>query len=93
MVERWHKKLSIKEQCTLLNICHSGFYYVPARESERNLSIMAAIDKIHTECPFYGFRRIQIALQEYGFYVGKKMIIRFMKLMAIFSVPLSLDRN
>jgi putative transposase len=86
MVEREHKKLSISEQCILLSISHSGLYYVPCRESERNLAIMNAIDRIHTQYPFYGFRRIKIALQDYGFYVGKKLIIRLMKLMAIHTI-------
>jgi putative transposase len=86
MVERSHKQLSITEQCVLLSISHSGFYYVPATESERNLSIMNAIDKIHTNYPFYGFRRIKIALHDYGFFVGKKLIIRLMKLMCIHTI-------
>jgi putative transposase len=83
MVEAKHKKLSITAQCKLLSVSHSGFYYVPAQESENNLSIMKAIDRIHTDYPFYGFRRIQIALKDYGIFVGKKLIIRLMKLMAI----------
>jgi putative transposase len=44
---------------------------------------MQAIDRIHLEYPFYGFRRIRIVLCKYGFDVGKKLIIRLMKLMAI----------
>jgi len=86
MVERGSKQLSIMEQCNLLNISHSGFYYVPAKESERNLSIMNAIDRIHTDYPFYGFRRIKIALHDYGFFAGKKLIIRLMKLMNIHTI-------
>jgi putative transposase len=83
MVEEGHLNLSIVQQCRLLGISHSGYYYVPATESTRNLQIMQAIDKIHLDYPFYGFRRIQVALREYGFDVGKKLIIRLMKLMAI----------
>jgi putative transposase len=83
MVEEGHLSLSIVQQCRLLGISHSGYYYVPATESARNLQIMQAIDKIHLDYPFYGFRRIQVALRKYGFEVGKKLIIRLMKLMAI----------
>jgi putative transposase len=86
MVERKHKKLSIMEQCLLLSISHSGFYYISSCESERNLQIMNAIDRIHTLYPFYGFRRIKIALQDYGFNVGKKLILRLMKLMTIHTI-------
>jgi putative transposase len=83
MVEEGELKLSIVHQCRLLGISHSGYYYVPATESTKNMQIMQAIDKIHLDYPFYGFRRIQVALREYGFEVGKKLIIRLMKLMAI----------
>jgi hypothetical protein len=44
-------------EVSLLGISHSGYYYVPATESTRNLQIMQAIDKIHLNYPFYGFRR------------------------------------
>jgi putative transposase len=88
MVERSHKKMSITEQCVLLSISHSVFYYISATESERNLSIMNAIDKIHTAYPFYGFRRIRKELENYGFFVGKKLIIRLMNLMAIHTLYL-----
>jgi putative transposase len=86
MVERGHRRLSIVEQCILLSISHSGFYYVPANESERNLAVMQAIDRIHTQYPFYGFRRTKIALQEHGFFIGKKLLIRLMKLMNIHTI-------
>lgn len=74
------------EQCNLLSISHSGYYYTPSPASERNLSIMQAIDKIHTLYPFYGFRRICKELENYGFFIGKKLVIRLMKLMAIHTV-------
>jgi putative transposase len=86
MVKLGYKKLNITEQCSLLSISHSGFYYKKALETERNLLIMSVIDKIHTEYPFYGFRRIRIELREYGFNVGKKLIIRLMRLMAIHTI-------
>lgn len=86
MVEIRHKRLSIMEQCVLLSISHSGYYYTPVAESERNLSIMKVIDKIHTEYPFYGFRRIRKELENHGFFIGKKLVIRLMKLMSIHTV-------
>ena len=47
------------------------------------MEIMKAIDRIHADYPFYGFRRIRNELRNYGYNVGKKLIIRLMKLMAI----------
>jgi len=83
MVDKRDKTLSIVQQCALLNISRSGLYYERCGESHRNLEIMKAIDRIHTECPFYGFRRIRNELRNYNFDVGKKLVIRLMKLMAI----------
>jgi putative transposase len=75
--------LSIVQQCLLLNISRSGFYYGHRGESRRNLDIMEMIDKIHLKYPFYGFRRIRNELRNYHFFVSKKLVIRLMKLMAI----------
>jgi len=83
MIEKTHKKLSIGQQCTMLSISRSGFYYAHRGESKRNLAIMKAIDRIHLKYPFYGFRRIRNELRNYHFFVGKKLVIRLMKLMAI----------
>jgi putative transposase len=83
MVNKSDKKLSIVQQCTLLSISRSGFYHEHCGENSRNLEIMKAIDRIHTKYPFYGFRRIRNELRNEQFYVGKKLIIRLMKLMAI----------
>jgi putative transposase len=47
------------------------------------MEIMKTIDRIHTCYPFYGFRRIRNELRNYGFNIGKKLVIRLMKLMAI----------
>jgi putative transposase len=44
---------------------------------------MKAIDRIHTCYPFYGFRRIRNELRRHHISVGKKLVIRLMKLMAI----------
>jgi putative transposase len=86
MVERAHNTLSVAAQCSLLSISHSGYYYIPATESARNLSLMNAIDRIHTAYPFYGFRRIKTALEEYGYFVGKKLVISLMKKMLLHTV-------
>lgn len=83
MVDKKHKQLSVVQQCMLLSVSHSGFYYEYKPVSQRQLTIMNAIDKIHTEYPFYGFRKIRIALMEEHIFIGKKLIIRLMKLMNI----------
>ena len=57
MINPAYKNLSIVRQCELLSISRSGFYYEHCGVSKRNLEIMKSIDRIHTEYPFYGFRK------------------------------------
>jgi len=83
MVNTKDKKLSIARQCELLNISRSGFYYEPCGVSKRHFEVMSAIDRIHTAYPFYGFRRIRNELRRHNIFIGKKLVIRLMKLMSI----------
>jgi putative transposase len=83
MVNPTEKRLSIARQCELLHISRSGFYYEHRGVSNRHLEIMKAIDRIHTSYPFYGFRRIRNELRRYHIFIGKKLVTRLMKMMAI----------
>ena len=67
MINKADKELSVVQQCELLNISRSGLYYKSCGESMRHLEIMKAIDRIHTDYPFYGFRRIRNGLRNYNF--------------------------
>lgn len=49
MVEPGHSKLSVLQQCILLGISKSSFYYRPVGESEFNLTIMRIMDETHME--------------------------------------------
>jgi len=40
MIEKCNKKISIVQQCELLEISRSGFYYEKSGEKSRNLEIM-----------------------------------------------------
>ena len=83
MVDIKDKRLSTFRQCELLGISCSGFYYKHRGVNPRHLAIMKAIDRIHTAYPFYGFRRIRNELHRYHILVGRKLVIKLMKLMAI----------
>ncbi|MDI3335638.1 hypothetical protein QKW60_04420 [Defluviimonas aestuarii] len=45
MIEPDHPDLSIGQQCKLLSIARSSFYYTPKGETERNLGLMRRIDE------------------------------------------------
>jgi putative transposase len=65
-------KLSICKQCELLGVGRSSWYYQPREESAENLALMKALDKLYTRWPFYGVRRMTIALQGQGWAVNLK---------------------
>jgi len=83
MINPNDEKLSIVRQCELLEVSRSGFYYAHRSISKRNVEIMKAIDRIHTAYPCYGFRRIRNELRKYNIFIGKKLVIKLMKMMAI----------
>jgi putative transposase len=79
--------LSIQRQCDLLGIPRSTFYYDPVPANERDLAIMRAIDELHLDYPFFGYRRLashlECCLSMDYMPVNTKMIRRLMKIMDI----------
>ena len=83
MTNKNHPNISLSRQTELLNISRSSVYYNPIA-SKTDLQAMNAIDKIYTDYPFYGHRRIKPELKyEYGIEIGKKKIIALMKKMGL----------
>src|SRR6202023_436757 len=56
MVERPGKDLSVRRQCTLLNLARSGVYRPKPVPAADDLALMRRIDELHLELPFYGSR-------------------------------------
>jgi len=44
----------VSQQCELLGLSRSSYYYEPATESVENLALMALIDREYTAHPFLG---------------------------------------
>ena len=59
-------KIAVSRQCDLLDLPRSAYYYRPKGESKYNIMLMNMIDKIYTECPFYGYPRITHKLRRGG---------------------------
>lgn len=77
------EKLPIKDQCQLLSLSRSSFYYQEKPVSKTELDLMLEIDKVHLELPFYGSRKIQLEVKKSGFSVGRDQIRRLMRKMGI----------
>jgi len=57
MIECNHPDLSIGQQCAVLSIARSLFYYAPQAETEQNLSLVRMIDVQFLETPFFRVRQ------------------------------------
>jgi putative transposase len=90
LIEPSHAQLSISQQCELLGIPRASYYYQPVGESVENLALMARIDKLFTDRPELGVRRMQQELTTIGSPVNLKRVRRLMRLMdleAIYAKP------
>ena len=83
MVERDHAALSVTEQCRLLSIPRSTFYYAPRGETAENLALMRRLDEQFLETPFYGVRQMTWCLRAEGERVNPKRVRRLMRLMGL----------
>src|ERR1700736_1296116 len=54
--------LSVSRQCALLGIARSSFYYRPRAGAAEELEPLERLDRIFTDHPVYGSRRLQVAL-------------------------------
>jgi putative transposase len=75
--------LSVCQQCELLGLSRSSYYYEPAKETAENLALMALIDREYTAHPFYGSRSMVSWLRGLGHQVNRKRVQRLMRLMGL----------
>ncbi len=54
--------MSIAEQCALLGLARSSYYYEPRPESAENLALRRRMDELYMECPFFGSRKFAVVL-------------------------------
>ena len=88
MIDPELEGLSISRQCELLSIPRSTYYYQRQEaESDENLALAAAIDRIWTASPAFGSRKItQMLYRLGGVLANRKRVRRLMKLMGIASL-------
>lgn len=83
LIEPDHPTLSVVRQCELLGLSRSSWYYKPQEVASVDLELMRRIDEQYTLTPFYGIRRMKVALHEQGYQVNPKRIQRLMGLMGL----------
>lgn len=82
-IEPGHRDLSIVEQCDLLGLPRSSYYYEPTPESSENLGLMRLIDEQYLSTPYYGSRRMTDHLVRAGWDVNRKRVQRLMRIMGL----------
>jgi len=73
----------VRQQCELLGLNRSSFYYEPAQADPEDARLMARIDRLHTESPFFGSRKLAIVLSTPKAPVNRKRIQRLMRVMGL----------
>lgn len=96
VIDRSGVILPISRQAELLGIARRSVYYQPVPVSPKELEIKNQIDEIYTSYPFYGVRKMRVALvKKRGEAVNHKRVARYMNemgLQAVFPRP-NLSKN
>ena len=83
MIDPKHPTLSITRQCELVGLNRSTWYYEAASESAEDLALKKLIDRIFTDTPYFGSRKMAEMLRRGGHSVGRKRVQRLMREMGL----------
>jgi putative transposase len=86
LVDREDPDFSVVQQCIMLSINHSTFYYKGRAVSQQDLAIMLLMDKMYSTDPTRGTRRWRRELKRLGIMLGRDKIATLMRIMRIEAV-------
>jgi putative transposase len=86
MIDWEEKALTITEQAKLLNLNRTGLYYKAVGLTEEELKLRAEIDRLNTDYPYYGSRKIAAVLRKGGWRISRKKVQRLMLEMGLVAV-------
>ena len=78
--------MSVANQCRLLNVSRSSFYYKRKPISAEDLKLMRLIDEQYLNHPCQGSRSMRNHLRRLGYKINRKKVQRLMRLMGIEAV-------
>ena len=88
--------LPLVTQAELLSVSRSSLYYQAAVASPEEVAVKHQIDRIYTEWPTYGSRRLAAQLYRDGYQVSRQRVQRYLREMgleAIYPGPKTSQRN
>jgi putative transposase len=68
----------VQQQCELLGVPRSTYYYQPMPDSAENLRLLRALDQLYLKLPFFGSRKMAVELG-----VGRHRVRRLMRILGI----------
>ncbi len=68
----------MQQQCELLGVPRSTYYYQPQPETAENLRLMRQLDELYLQCPFFGSRKMAVELE-----INRKRAQRLMRILGI----------
>ena len=68
----------MQQQCELLGVPRSTYYYQPQPETAENLCLMRQLDELYLKCPFFGSRKMAVELE-----INRKRAQRLMRILGI----------
>jgi putative transposase len=86
MIEPDNPELSIRSQCSLIDLPRASYYRDPVAETAERLHLMRVIDEEYTRHPFYGTRKMRDYLNRLGHAVNRKRVQRMMQQMGLASI-------
>ena len=86
MIDWNSQQPTVREQAELLLLNRTGLYYTPVARSALELELRKRIDRLNTDYPYYGSRKIAAALGRDGFLASRKRVQRLMADMGLLSV-------
>jgi putative transposase len=90
LIDSTHPNISIRRQCELLGVSRASVYYestVSTKPEFSDKTLMDLIDLQYSQTPFYGSRKIALALSlQLGSKINRKRIQRLMRIMGLVAI-------
>lgn len=83
MVDPNQSRISVANQCRLLCISRSSFYYRSKPVKATDLELMRLIDEQYLKTPTWGSRSMENHLHRLGYKINRKRVQRLMRLMGL----------
>ena len=81
-----HRDLSVLKRCQLLGFHRSNYYYVASEGPSDQQDLLKAIDRIYSQSPFYGYRKMHQQLITEGYPVGINRVNTYMKDLCLYAI-------